>query len=247
MRAILLVILLTAPLAAQAQNTSKVYETAKRPRALVLLGDRYHSPVYARDALSRALVLENIPVTFIENVAALNAESLGEHQLLIILRDGMNWPEGYDKPHVQWMTETQQKAIWDFVNNGGGFLALHNAQGIYPPGGLYYKLFGGDYGGHPEPYTFTVRVENKDHPITAGVEDFDIFDEQHTVKYYLDREHLLLRSFSRSGLDAPAGWWREVGKGRFCYLAPGHTPEALNHPMMQRLVRNAARWALRIE
>jgi type 1 glutamine amidotransferase len=232
-------------LTAFAQNTSKVYSTAKRPRALVLIGDRYHSPVYIRDGLAPALLRENIPATFIEDVTALNADSLREHQLLIILRDGMNWPNGYDKPPVKWMTDAQQQAVWDFVNNGGGFLALHNSQGIYPPGGLYYKLFGGDYNGHPKPYTFTVRIENKDHPITAGVEDFEIFDEQHTVKYYLDREHLLLRSIARDNLQSEAGWWREVGKGRFVYLAPGHTPEALGHPMMQRLIRNSMNWLLK--
>jgi len=69
-------------------------------------------------------------------VEALNADSLKHFQLLIILRDGMNWPNGYDKEPVKWMTDAQQQAIWDFVNDGGGFLALHNAQGIYPPGGL---------------------------------------------------------------------------------------------------------------
>ncbi|MBI2679811.1 MAG: ThuA domain-containing protein [Candidatus Solibacter usitatus] len=248
MRLLAIAMLWAAALPAQTpSNTSKVYSTAKRPRALVLVGDRYHSPVYARDNISKALVRENIPATFIEEVAALNAESLAQHQLLIILRDGMNWPNGYDKPDVKWMTEAQQQAIWDFVNRGGGFLALHNAQGLYPPGGLYYKLFGGDYGGHPEPYTFTVRVENKNHPITAGVEDFEIFDEQHTVKYYLDREHLLLRSIARNNLASEAGWWREQGQGRFAYLAPGHTPDALGHPMMQRLMRNAMNWLLRLE
>ena len=242
-RTLLCVFLVLAPLAGQ--NTSKVYASAKRPRALALIGDRYHSPVYIRDGLIRAMVLENIPTTFIEDVTQLNARSLSEHQLLIILRDGMNWPDGYDKPHVKWMTGDQQQAIWDFVNSGGGFLALHNAQGLYPPGGLYYKLFGGDYGGHPKPYTFTIRIENKDHPITNGVEDFEIFDEQHMVKYYLDREHLLLRSIARNNDTAAAGWWREMGQGRFCYLAPGHTPEALGHPMMQRLMRNAVNWLLR--
>jgi type 1 glutamine amidotransferase len=238
-----MLVLACAP--AVAQNTSKVYSSAKRPRALVLIGDRYHSPTYIRDGLAPALLRENIPATFIEDVTALNADSLREHQILIILRDGMNWPNGYDKPPVKWMTDAQQQAIWDFVNNGGAFLALHNSQGIYPPGGLYYKLFGGDYGGHPKPYVFTVRIENKHHPITAGVEDFEVFDEQHTVKYYLDREHLLLRSIARDNLESEAGWWRESGKGRFVYLAPGHTPEALGHPMMQRLIRNAMNWALR--
>ncbi|MBI3472156.1 MAG: ThuA domain-containing protein [Candidatus Solibacter usitatus] len=233
--------------AAAAQNTSKVYSTARRPHALALIGDRYHSPVYIRDGLAPALARENIPVTFIEEVSELNAENLKNFQLLIILRDGMNWPNGYNQPAVKWMTDAQQQAIWDFVHNGGGFLALHNSQGIYPPGGLYYKLFGGDYNGHPKPYVFTVRIEDKNHPVTAGVEDFEIFDEQHTVKYYLDREHLLLRSIARDNLASEAGWWRDMGKGRFAYLAPGHTPEALGHPMMQRLMRNALNWLLRTE
>ncbi len=239
---IALAALLLATAAVPAQNTSKVYSSAKRPRALALIGDRYHSPVYIRDGLAPALVRENIPVTFIEDVTALNAGSLRDYQILIVLRDGMNWPDGYDKkPHI-WMTDEQQQAIWDFVEGGGGFLALHNAQGLYPPNGLYYKLFGGNYGGHPKPYVFTIRIENKDHPLTAGVEDFEIFDEHHMCKYYLDREHLLLRSIARDNTAAPAGWWREQGKGRFCYFSPGHTPEALGHPMMQRLIRNALNW-----
>lgn len=228
-----------------AQNTSAVYQSAKRPKALALIGDRYHSPVYIRDNLVTAFVRENIPVTFIENVEALSAESLRDFQLLVILRDGMNWPNGFDKEHVKWMTGAQQQAIWDFVTGGGGFLALHNSQGLYPPGGLYYKLFGGDYGGHPKPYVFTVRVDNKNHPITAGVEDFEIFDEQHTVKYYLDDAHLLLRTMARDNLSAAGGWWKEEGKGRFVYLSPGHTPEALGHPMMQRLIRNSLNWLLK--
>jgi len=241
----LLLLLAVAAGSLPAQNTSRVYLSAKRPRALALIGDRYHSPVYIRDGLSPALVRENIPVTFIENVEELNAENLKSFELLIILRDGMNWPDGYAKPPVKWMTDVQQQAVWDFVHQGGGFLALHNAQGIYPPGGLYYKLFGGDYGGHPKPYVYTVRIEDKNHPITAGVEDFSIFDEQHTVKYYLGREQLLLRSIAPDNLQSEAGWWREMGKGRFVYLAPGHTPEALGHPMMQRLIRNSLNWLLK--
>ncbi len=232
-------------LAASVLPAADVYSSWKRPRALALIGDRYHSPTYIRDGLIPALVRENIPVTFITDVTQLNAESLKDHQLLIILRDGMNWPDGFDKPAVKWMTDAQQQAIWDFVSNGGGFLALHNSQGIYPPNGLYYKLFGGDYGGHPKPYVFTVRIDDKNHPITKGVEDFEIYDEQHTVKYYRDRQHMLMRTMARDNLAAAGGWWWEEGKGRFAYLSPGHTPDALNHPMMQRLMRNAMNWLLR--
>lgn len=234
-------------LALFAQDTSNVYTTAIRPKALAVIGDRYHSPVHIRDGLMPAFARENVPVTFLENVEALTAESLHQFQLLVIFRDGMNWPKGYDQPHVKWMTDVQQQAIWEFVNGGGGFLAMHNAQGLYPPAGLYYKLMGGDYGGHPDPSLFTIRVENKNHPITAGIEDYEVFDEQHMVKYFLDREHLLLRSISRSNQEAAAGWWQEVAKGRMVYLSPGHTPEGLNHPMTQRLIRNSILWCLKSE
>ena len=253
MRATLLSILLAVPLAAQVTSKSKpttgvepdpVYSTSSRPRALALIGDIYHGPVMMRDGLITALVRENIPVTFIEDPAALNAKSLADCSLLIIARNGRYWPEGYGKPQTAWMSDAQQKAVWDFVNNGGGFLAVHNAHTMYPKGGLYYKLFGGDFGGHPAPYRFTIRIENKSHPITAGVEDYDIFDEQHMSKYDLDQEHLLLRSVAPDNKQAAAGWWNEFGKGRMCYLSPGHTPEALNHPMTQRLLRNAMRWVL---
>jgi len=242
----LFIIVFSSAAAATFQNTSEVYQSAHRPRALALIGDRYHSPVYIRDGLSPSFVRENVPITFIENVNALSADALKEYQLLVILRDGMNWPNGYEADHVKWMTDAQQEAIWDFVHQGGGFLPLHNAQGLYPPGGLYYRLLGGDFGGHPQPATFTVRVENKDHPVTAGVEDYEIFDEQHMAKCYLDPKFQLLRSIARDNQAAPAGWFREMGKGRLVYLAMGHTPEGLRNEMTQRLIRNAVRWCLRM-
>ncbi|WP_041801545.1 ThuA domain-containing protein [Flagellimonas ruestringensis] len=234
---------LSTVLSAQIQNTSDVYESTNRPRALAVIGDRYHSPVHVRNGLMGPLALENIPVVYIENHKALTAEALNGVDLLIFLKDGQIWHNGYEQgSQVMWMTDEQQQAIYDFVNNGGGFLALHNSHGIYPPDGLYYEVFGGNYGGHPAPEEFMIRVEDKNHPITAGVEDFRTYDEQHMSKYYGEPDQLLLRNISDANKSAPAGWWREVGKGRFVYLAPGHTPEALGHPMMVRLIRNSVRW-----
>jgi len=54
-----------------AQNTSFVYQTAKRLRARALIGDHYHGPSYIRDGLTPAFLRENIPVIFIESVGTL--------------------------------------------------------------------------------------------------------------------------------------------------------------------------------
>ena len=75
-----------------------VYQT--RTVASALIGDSLRLPAFLR---------ENIPVTFIENVEALNADSLKDFQLLVILRDGMNWPNGYEKEPVKWMTELNSR------------------------------------------------------------------------------------------------------------------------------------------
>ena len=228
---------------AQTQNTSKVYMSTDRPRALVLMGDRYHSATHIRNGLMVPLALENIPVVYIENHEALTADALKDFNLLILFKDGNTWPNGYESgTQKKWMTDEQQQAISDFVNNGGSFLALHNSHGLYPKGGPFYEIFDGDYGGHPEPEEFMIRIENKEHPITAGVEDFRVYDEQHMSKYYGDSEQLIMRNVSDANKSAPAGWWREVGKGKFCYLSPGHTPEALKHPMVELLIRNSIRW-----
>ena len=80
--------LLSPQLVAQVQNTSEVYQSADRPRALALIGDRYHSPVHVRNGLMGPLALENIPVVYIENHEALTAEVLKEFDLLIFLKDG---------------------------------------------------------------------------------------------------------------------------------------------------------------
>ena len=143
------------------------------------------------------------------------------------------------------MTPEQQRAVAEFVEKGGGFLNLHNSMGLYPPDGPYLNLVGGRYTGHGPLERFRVEVVNADHPITRDVTGFFVPDEQHTPVYDEKRVHLLLQSRSDDGKTvAAAGWVREPGRGRVCHLAPGHTREALLHPMYQRLLRNALRWCL---
>lgn len=216
------------------------------PRALALIADRPHEPAHIEIGLHKAFQSAGIDLTMTVDVRHLSAENLGHVDLLVILRDGMNWPDGHDKPYVQWMTDEQQQAIAEFVNGGGGFLALHNCTGIYPPDGPYYEVLAGQYHSHSPIEVFDVEVADPDHPITRGVTNYRINDEQHWPTFDANRAHLLLRSRSEHG-EYPAGWAYDYGKGRVCYLANGHTPEAIEHPMFQRLMGGAIKWCLRQE
>ena len=231
------------------------------PHALVLIGDSPHPPAPIRKALALVFQATGVTPHFAVDVNALSAENLSRVQLLVILRDGRQVErrgEGREPLRVlldplhgeiqTWMTLDQERAVADFVEKGGSFLNLHNSLGLYPPAGPYLKLVGGRYIGHGPYERFRVEVVDPEHPITRGVSDFTTADEQHTpVLYDESQVHVILESRMDNGIAVPAGWVREVEKGRVCHLAGGHPAEPLFHPMNQRLMKNAVRWCLRQE
>jgi type 1 glutamine amidotransferase len=97
-----------------------------------------------------------------------------------------------------------------------------------------------------------VNIVNRDHPITRGVNDFVVTDEQHYMTYQKDPKHVLMRSVNEDGLDfknlgtsCEAGWAYDYGQGRVCYLAPGHMIVVLWNPEYEKIQQNAVRWLLR--
>ena len=145
------------------------------------------------------------------------------------------------------MQPDQEAAVAAFVRRGGGFLPLTIPGGPIPGAGPTGGSWAAITRGHPPVLPFDVGVVQRDHPITAGVSDFEIIDEQHFLWFDFERVNLLLKSIGRDGRESPAGWAYEYGKGRVAYLANGHTLEILQHPMVQLLLHNAVRWLLRFD
>ena len=219
-----------------------------RPHALVLFGDLPHEPGHIEETLRPILEQSGVVAHFTVDVRALSADNLAKVKLLVILRDGLQRPSDDPASHYVWMTPEQQKAVEAFVTGGGAFLNLHNSMGLYPDEGEYLKLVGGRYIGHGPLERFRVEVVDAGHPITRGIEDFSVADEQHTPPYDADKVHLLLRNRSDDGkVVAAAGWAYEPGRGRLCHLANGHTRESLEHPTYRKLISNAIDWCLRRE
>ncbi len=228
-----------------AELTAPLKIEGPRPRALVLIGDRFHEPEHLEEGLRPAFATAKVHPIFTVDVAQLTAANLAQVDLLVILRDGMLWPGGGDQPYKIWMTPEQEKAVVDFVEGGKAFLNLHNSMGLYPENGPYLNLVAGRYIGHGPLERFRVEVVDTNHPITRGLEAWSAADEQHTPPFDEKKAHLLLRNRSDEGKTAAAGWCYEPGKGRLVHLASGHTREALHHPMYQRAMVNAMEWLLR--
>jgi type 1 glutamine amidotransferase len=262
-------IALAAPLAFGAQKST----------AFALIGDRYHNSDYIRTGLGKTLGKDlGLTIDFRDEVNLLNPEILHGYKLLIVFRDGMTWPDGYPdessnaafahlassrivsdpplpkwggQPHY-WITPEQGKAVKEFAAGGGGVLFYHNVTYISPHNDDFRDVLGAVTQQHPPIRPFKVKVVNKDHPITRGVNDFVVTDEQHFMTYQKDPKYLLLQSVNEDGIafkdlgtSSAAGWAYDYGKGRVCYLAPGHLLVDLWNPEFEKLQKNAVRWLLR--
>lgn len=245
----------------------------ERPAVLALIGDRYHNADYIRVALGRLFRELNLSLDYTINYEQISASRLEPYRLFVCLRDGMIWPNGYLEPNdyeyshelenrgdwpkeesQPWITEEQGKAIKDFVAAGNAFYALHNSSNISLYSRDFREVMGGAYIGHPPLRPFKVSVANHQHPITRGVQDFIVNDEQHYVTYEKDPKNIILRSENVDGLvyeslgtESVAGWAYDFGKGRVVFTAIGHTLHALWQPEYMKLQRNAVRWLLRME
>ena len=243
----------------------------RKVTAFALTGDRYHNIDYIRTALGKTLVKDlGISIDFTDEWSLLTAPNLKQYKLLIMLRDGMTWPAGYEgaggrgpivsvppltkfeQVPVYWMTVEQGKAVKEFVQNGGAALFYHNVTYISPQNQDFRDVLGAVTREHPPLRPFKVKIVNKEHPITRGVNDFVVTDEQHFVKYEKDPKHVLMESVNEDGLtwrdvggSSVAGWAYDYGKGRVCYLAPGHVITALWNPEYEKIQRNAVKWLLR--
>ena len=253
---------------------------ARKATAFALVGDRYHNSDYVRIALTRTIAKElNVTIDFTDETSLLNAETLEGYKVLIVLRDGMLWPDGYggdessnaawvatgrpklvsDPPLPQvrarseyWMKPGQGKAVRQFVEAGGAALFLHNTTNVSLADPDFRHVLGGAYTGHPPIRTFKVKVTNPEHPITQGVRDFVVTDEQHYMSYDKDPKFLFLQTVNEDGLTyesygatAPGGWSYDYGKGRVCYMSPGHMLTDLWNPEYVKLQHNAVRWIMR--
>jgi hypothetical protein len=255
-------------------------KAARKATAFALVGDRYHNSDYIRVGLTRTIAKQlGVTIDFTDETSLLNAETLDGYKVLIVLRDGMIWPDGYggdessnaawaasgrpklvfDPPLPQeqarsqfWTKPEQGKAVRQFVEAGGAALFLHNTTHVGLADPDFRHVLGAAYTGHPPIRTFKVKVTNPDHPIAQGVKDFIVTDEQHYMTYDKDPKFVFLQTVNEDGLtyqsygsSAPGGWAYDYGKGRVCYMSPGHMLSDLWNPEYIRLQQNAVRWITR--
>jgi len=198
---------------------------AGKATAFALCGDESHNSDYIRAALGSTLVDEaGLSIDFTDEEKLLTYENLKNYKILIMYRDGLRFPHGYyqamywtGKPGdivsvpplekkiggqgIAWMTPEQGKAIKAWVQEGGSLWAFHNNSQASILNKDYRDVEGAIYTGHPPIRPYKVHIVNREHPITRGVNDFVVTDEQHYVTYDKDPKY----ERERPGLHGPGG------------------------------------------
>jgi type 1 glutamine amidotransferase len=279
----------SSALPASQASASSSGKSNGRPRTLALIGDYAHNCDAVRVSLDRLFKELDLPIDYTTNYYDLSKSLLEPYQLFVCFRDNYIFPNGRNLPANRsqgaagafgggafasaehWITEEQGQAVKDFVTAGKGLYSFHSNVFLSRSSKNYRDIQGGVGLNHPPLRPFKVRVVNKEHPVTQGIEDFMVTDEQHYTIYDKDPKNILLHGENLDGLTFEAvlrdpkeggpeasgppqklgtisisGWAHEYGQGRVVFTAIGHTIHAMWQPEYLKMQKNAVRWLLKM-
>ena len=152
----------------------------------------------------------------------------------------------------------QQEAFKKLLETGIGLVSLHHNLGAHRDWDEFRKIIGGKFcledqvidgkpykktpWSHGEHLKVTVTEAGKNHPVTKGVEDFEIDDETYGVYYTAPGVCVLLKTDHPKN-NPDVAWTASYGKSRVFYLMLGHDGLAYKNPSFRKLVHQGIRWA----
>ncbi len=115
----------------------------------------------------------------------------------------------------------------------------------------YQFMVGGQWVAHPgNIIDYRVNITDRRHPITAGLDDFDMRSEQYYM--HIDPSNQVLATTTFNGDHAfwidgtvmPVVWTRSYGKGKVFYSSLGHVIGDFDVPQAREIVRRGLLWTL---
>ncbi len=168
-----------------------------------------------------------------EDLDALKAENLKPFDLVIFYYT------------LGTITEEQKRGVMNFVKDGKGFVAFHSGADSFRGDPDWDAFVGGHFIGHPAYRPYKVTIRDHGHPVTAGLKDFTVTDEQYFLCYDSRVNVLCTGPGKDEAKDKPmpVAWTKPWGKGRVFYTGMGHDAKACSQKMFQTVLCRGALWA----
>jgi hypothetical protein len=201
------------------------------PLHVLFVGDYgHHAPSHRVLQVLPALTARGIHITYTDTLDELRPEALAYFDVVMLYAN-------YEGD----MPAEAERALVQFVENGGGFVPIHSAAGNFRTSDAFIALVGGAFESHK---TGTFRTEDvlPDHPALRGVPNFESWDETYVHKRH-NPDKTVLSYRVEGDHREPWTWVRTQGKGRVFYTAWGHDERTWGNPGFHELLERGIRWA----
>lgn len=149
------------------------------------------------------------------------------------------------------ITREQEAGLLDAIRGGVNVGGWHGGMAdAFRNNTEYQFMVGGQWVAHPgNIIDYRVNVNDQQHPITAGIADFDMRSEQYYLHTDPSNEVLATTTFGGEhapwieGTVMPVVWTRHYGKGKVFYSSLGHVVGDFDVPEAREIVRRGLLWA----
>ncbi|MFN2192293.1 MAG: ThuA domain-containing protein [Candidatus Promineifilaceae bacterium] len=149
------------------------------------------------------------------------------------------------------ITSEQLRGLLTAIENGAGFGGWHGgAADSFRDSVEYQFMVGGQWVAHPgNIIDYTVQIRDREDPITAGLDDFQMHSEQYYLHVDPSNKVLATTTFDGTyydwidGVVMPVVWKRRWGKGRVFYCSLGHVVADFEVPQVREIIRRGLIWA----
>jgi uncharacterized protein len=212
-------------------------------KVLLITGDDVkpaHPWLEMADATRQVLAAGKFDVKVCEDPAILeSAAALKKYDVIFL---------SYYNAASPTLSDQAKQNLLDFVKGGKGFALSHLSSAAFKEWDEFHKLVGRYWvmgkSGHGPRSTFPVKITNKEHPITKGLEDFKTDDELYAKLLGDTPISVLLEADSDfSKKTEPLAFTLEYGQGRVFHECFGHDGKAITHAPVAKLIRQGVEWA----
>lgn len=151
------------------------------------------------------------------------------------------------------LTEKGKQNFMRLCERGVGLVFLHHSVMGFDNWPAFREIVGAKYffegeappeklGTYRHDVTMNIHIEDSQHPITKGLEDFQLYDEVYG-NYWISEDNHLLLTTDHPDSQPEIGWTRRYKKSDVAFIQPGHGKEALRDERYAALVRRAILWA----
>jgi uncharacterized protein len=225
-----LVLPIAGGVAAQPESSRDGRPTASAIKVLFLGDQGHHHPSDRAAQLTPVLAGRGIDVTYTENLADLNTDTLARYDALAIYAN------------INDIRPEQEAALVAYVTNGGGFVPIHCASYCFLNSPRYIALVGAQFQRHGTGQ-FDTNVVDAAHPIIKGLVPFHTWDETYVHTKHNAKDRHVLQTRTEGKTEEPWTWVRTEGKGRVFYTAYGHDARTWQEPGFHDLIERGIRWA----